>query len=507
MLTPDFLDGIAEPLVELWAKVERDIIADIVRRLIQADYLTPSAKWQVVKARELGTTQAEVARRVARGSARSEGTVKRLVENASAESLGVSAAQFRKAGLDTAPLEGSAAMQRIIATGVKQTNGLMRNITRTLATTASKAFENCLDEAWLQVSSGAFSLGQALRTLVRDLAGQGITKVAYPSGHADTTDVAARRAVITGVNHTAGEIQLQAAKDMDTDLVQVSSHPGARPSHAVWQGGIYSISGKSDKYKPFLETTGYGTGPGLCGWNCRHSFYPFVEGVSEPSFDRDPSQTQYGKSNDQMYEESQRQRELERRIRASKRECTALDAARDASKDPAERANFEAEFAKASKLLKQREAKLNTFCEDTGRKKLVDRVQVEGYNRSVSGKVVAVNKPEMKRSAARDAIRPLVGKNHTVHIPPQAINISELSYDAAHVNDERMRGITAEEAKSFIDNAVVSIGVWGSYERYISEAGAAYVNLDKSIIRTAFRSADYTDANKKILEEVKKYGI
>lgn len=184
MLTPDFLDGIAEPLVELWAKVERDIIADIVRRLIQADYLTPSAKWQVVKARELGTTQAEVARRVARGSARSEGTVKRLVENASAESLGVSAAQFRKAGLDTAPLEGSAAMQRIIATGVKQTNGLMRNITRTLATTASKAFENCLDEAWLQVSSGAFSLGQALRTLVRDLAGQGITKVAYPMDHA-----------------------------------------------------------------------------------------------------------------------------------------------------------------------------------------------------------------------------------------------------------------------------------------------------------------------------------
>ena len=392
MLSPSFLDSVAEPLVELWAKVERDIIADIVRRLMQADYLTESAKWQVVKARHLGMAQSDVVRRVAKASARSEGTVKRLVEQASAESLGVSVAQFKKAGMDTAPLEGSVAMRRIVETGVKQTNGLMRNFTGTLAKTAAKAFENSLDTAWMEVSSGAFSLGQVLRTLVRDLAGKGITSVAYPSGHQDQLDVAARRAVITGVNHTASEVQLQASADMGSDLVQVSSHPGARPSHAVWQGGVYSISGKHPKYKPFRETTGYGTGPGLGGYNCKHSFYVFIEGVSEPSFDRDPSQTQYGKSNDQMYEESQRQRELERRIRESRRECTALDAARSTAKDPAERANFDAEFSKASKLLKQRESRLEAYCDETGRKKLVDRVQVEGYTRSVSGKATAAAK-------------------------------------------------------------------------------------------------------------------
>ena len=475
MLAPDFLDGIAEPLVELWAKVERDIIRDIVRRLVQADYLTPSAKWQLAKARELGLTQADVARRVARGSARSEGTVKRLVESASAETLGVSTAQFRKAGLDTAPLEGSVAMKRIITTGVKQTNGLMRNITRTLATTASKAFENCLDEAWLQVSSGAFSLGQALRTLVRDLAGKGLTKVAYPSGHTDTTDVAARRAVITGVNHTAGEIQLQAAADMGTDLVQVSSHPGARPTHAVWQGGVYSISGKNERYKPFYETTGYGTGPGLCGWNCRHSFYPFVEGVSEPSFDRDPSQTQYGKSNDQMYEESQRQRELERRIRESKRECTALDAARDASKDPAERANFEAEFAKASKLLKQREAKLNTFCDDTGRKKLVDRVQVEGYNRSVSGKATA---------AANAALQPFRKLAWTPD--------GQQTKATAHLLDRASeRGVSVNAINDAISNPMhtkpIKVDAKGRRsQQFIGKDATVAINLDNGNVASAW---------------------
>ncbi len=389
MLAPDYLDSVAEPLVELWSKVERDIVADIVRRLIQADYLTPTAKWQTVKAREMGMAHAEVVRRVATASRRSEGTVKRLVEQASAESLGVSTAQYKKAGMDTAPLKGSVAMQRIVETGAKQTNGLMRNFTRTLARTATKALENCLDTAWLEVSSGSFSLGQALRSLVRALAGKGITTVAYPSGHQDQLDVAARRAVITGVNNTVGEVQLQAASDMGSDLVQVSSHPGARPSHALWQGGVYSINGKHHTYKPFRETTGYGTGEGLCGWNCKHSFYPFIEGVSEQLPMND---TLNGKSNDELYEESQRQRELERRIRASRRECTALDAARKVSKDPAQQAAYNAEFAKASKQLKQREAKLDSYCKETSRKKLVDRVQVEGYNRSVSSKATAAAK-------------------------------------------------------------------------------------------------------------------
>ena len=99
-----------------------------------------------------------------------------------------------------------------------------------------------------------------------------------------------------------------------------------------------------------------------------------------------------GKSNDELYKESQRQRELERRVRESKHECTALDAARNASKDPTEKASFDAEFSSAAKRLKQRESKLDSYCEETGRKKLVDRVQVEGYNKSVSGKTVAAAK-------------------------------------------------------------------------------------------------------------------
>ena len=168
--------------------------------------------------------------------------------------------------------------------------------------------------AWLQVNTGAFSYDQALRGAIRDLAEKGIGGVAYPSGHHDKMDVAARRALITGLNQTVADLQLARADEMECDLVEVTSHAGARPTHAVWQGQVYSLSGKHPHYKDFRDETGYGTGEGLCGWNCNHSFYPFFEGLSHQAFERDPA-ARLGKSNDQVYEESQRQRYYERQIR------------------------------------------------------------------------------------------------------------------------------------------------------------------------------------------------
>ncbi|MDD3212785.1 MAG: phage minor capsid protein [Eubacteriales bacterium] len=477
MLTPSYLDGVAEPLAELWAKVERDITADIIRRLLKADYLTPSAQWQVQKAREMGLTQRAIVKEVSAVTKISRRTVRRTVERACAESLNVSVAQYRKAGLDTAPLEGSQAMKQIVSAGVRQTNGLMNNFTKTTAKTALKAFENSLDRAWLKTSSGAFSLGQAVRDAVAELAKNGIGKIAYPTGHTDQVAVAARRAVITGVNHTAGEIQLQAAEEMGTDLVEVSSHPGARPSHAEWQGGIYSVSGKSEKYKPFRETTGYGTGPGLCGWNCRHSFYPFLEGVSEPLRKND---TLNGKTNDELYAESQRQRELERRVRESKRECVALDTARKNAADP-EQAAYDAEFARASKLLKQREARLRDYCRETDRKMLVDRVQVQGYTKSVSGKVTAMVK---KANAAYTTLASTPDGRQTKATSHLMARAAERGVSADAINDAIRSPLHIKPVKYDEENR--------PSRQYIGETATVAVNPDTGDVTSAWVTGSRT---------------
>ena len=79
-------------------------------------------------------------------------------------------------------------------------------------------------------------------------------------------------------------LQLARMEEMDCEFVEVTAHEGARPTHAVWQGRVYHRGGAvvqdGERYEDFEVATGYGTGPGLCGWCCRHNFYPFYPGVS-----------------------------------------------------------------------------------------------------------------------------------------------------------------------------------------------------------------------------------
>lgn len=506
MLSPSYLNEAAEPLVELWSQVECDITADIARRLAKVDYLTESAKWQVYKAREMGMTQEQIASALFGSTKRSKQQVRQMVEEACADALKVDVAQYRKADMDVAALQSSDALRAVIRAGERKTEKLFKNFTRTTAKTAGMAFENGMDMVWMQVQSGAFSLDQALRKIIVDLGKKGITGIAYPSGHVDKLDVAARRAAVTGINQAACEMQMEAAAEMGCDLVEVTSHAGARPSHAQWQGGIYSLSGKSRTYKPFRQATGYGTGEGLGGWNCRHNFFPFLPGVSGPTFDKDPNRL-LGKSNDQVYEESQRQRELERRVRESRRTCATLDAAAQAEPDEKLRSALKDDFESEAMLLKRRERALKDFCKDTGRHVERDRAAVSGYNRSVSVKAGAAAKRQEAISAAKAEVNLLTGKNHIVHIPPGAIDAATLTFDHHHVNNERGRSITMTDAQGFVRDAKLSVRVWGAYERYFSTSGAAYVDIESKMIRTAFTVDEYTERNKEMMEVIKKYGL
>ena len=186
------------------------------------------------------------------------------------------------------------------------------------------------------ISSGAFDYQTAIRWAVNTLAAH-MDGVTYPSGHRDTLEVAVRRAALIGVNQTAAKLQLQRMDDMDCGFVEVTAHSGARPEHALWQGRVYHRGGAvtydGQAYPDFISSTGYGTGQGLCGWNCKHNFFPFFPGLSERAYSDEQlaayeaRDIEYNGKLYTRYEASQRQRALERRVRAAKRQYLAEDAA------------------------------------------------------------------------------------------------------------------------------------------------------------------------------------
>lgn len=239
----------------------------------------------------------------------------------------------------------------------------------------AKAYQWALDNAVMQIQSGAISYNQAIKSAVKQLAESGLKVVDYESGHRDQIDVAARRAVMTGVNQICAKYTEQSAEYLETPYFEVSAHAGARDvpgpspwsSHKDWQGKVYSIH-SGDIYPNIYEVCGLGYVDGLEGANCRHRRFPWVEGVSERTYtdeqlahiDDGLGCTFDGKTYT-AYESTQMQRRVERQIIAQKRLKSAYKSA--GLTDDATAANIKLrrlnakyrEFSKAAGLPEQPE--------------------------------------------------------------------------------------------------------------------------------------------------------
>lgn len=383
MLTPPRLAQLPESIIPLVDELQTDILDSICKKLMKANYLTPSAEWQLYKANQLRLSSNEVIALIGKSTGKRKSEIKNIYTEACKEAISNDAKIYREVGKDAGSFFRSVAFSNVLKAGIKKANGLMSNFTRSAAGAANKTLAHLMDKAYLQVTSGAFTAEEAIYSVVAELADKGVQTVTYPSGRTDWMDVAVRRAVITGVGQTTGQMQLDLATEMDCDLVEVTSHLGARPEHALWQGKIYSISGNHKKYPKLSIATGYGTGAGLKGWNCRHDFYPFFEGVSVPG-----ARSISLQENQKEYENSQRQRSMERGIRQSKRRLSCFDTAIKNTGSDELKEKLQRQFDRTAVTLKNREARLKEFLQLNGMLPDNARIRVVGFNRSVSGKAV-----------------------------------------------------------------------------------------------------------------------
>lgn len=391
MLQPEYLMTVADPVVEVYSQVEIDILDDIVRRISKTGKFTSTASWQLQRAQEFGYFSGDVTKILANATSLSEKQIKRIMVESGTKALAFDDTIYRAAGLSPIKLTQSPALMAMVLQGTSDTLHLLSNFTKTTANMANIGYYNILDEAFLKILTGTFDPITAIKTAIKKVASQGINKIAYPSGYESSLESSIRRAIVTGVNQASSKLQLERASEMGCDLVEVTSHGGARPSHAVWQGQIYCVNGTTREYGNLAEETGYGEGEGLCGWNCYHSFYPYFEGLSTKAFSQDPSADE-GRDNDEDYYLQQKQRTYERRIRQSKKECQLLNSAIESTDSEALQNELYNDFQRASVLLKDREQRLKNFLAENGRTRQNDREWVAGWNRSVSGKAVWANR-------------------------------------------------------------------------------------------------------------------
>lgn len=380
MLTPDYLQGCTADIVATYQELNETITKDIARRIIKTGRVTETAKWQAKQAQEAGKLLDDIIKDVAAISGRSNKEIAELFSEAGVASVAYDAAPLIAAGFQV-ETGLSPAMMQVLEANLRKTQRNMGNLSMTTASIGQQDFIDAMNRAIMMVQSGAFDYQTAIRRAIESIGGIG-ARVSYDTGGYISLEAAARMNILTSINQTAAKITIMNGERMGCEYYETSAHAGARLSHMEWQGQVFKIEG-ADQYPNFYDATGYGEVDGLCGVNCRHSFYPYFPGISQPAYSDEKLEeyanhrVEYNGTWYSDYEASQIQRRYERAIRDSKRIIGGYDAAIDEASDEETRRALEEGKAHAKQTYNARRQRLTDFCKQTGRKKDYIRHKVE----------------------------------------------------------------------------------------------------------------------------------
>lgn len=376
-----------EYLTSIYDRIELELLRNLASAFANAKF-GGATEWRAQMLERMGWYNRKNAAMIARYSGQSEKAVAEIFRDLSVKALAGEETVYQTAfdrgllppgkGRPVNP-EESAAISQVLDAAIAGADSYLNLVNTTCAECAQSAYIDVVNKTYIETATGIKDYNTAIRQAVNTLAQNGLTTVTYHRRDGTAiqypVDAAVRRNIMTSIGQTTARMQLTRAEEWGSNYMEVTSHAGARPSHAEWQGQVYMIHGSSDEYKNLYDATGYGTGDGLCGWNCRHNLYPFIPGISvRGSFPIDEAQNQ------REYELTQQQRKLERKVRQLRRECLVSNAMGN-----------RAQFMKASARLKNKEAELKDFMERTDRTQAA-RVSTAGFGRSVSQKAVQANK-------------------------------------------------------------------------------------------------------------------
>lgn len=337
MYTSGELERASMALDEPVNELENRIMSDIVRRIRANGEITSAADWQINRLVQLGMGMAEIQSAISEALGAAEDITDSLFTDVIRAGYVRDRKLYEAVGKVQIPFEDNEPLQQLISSVTAQTNETMNNITQSLGfaqrgsdgrisfTPIADYYQQTLDKAMLDISSGAFDYNTVLHRTVREMTNSGLRTVDYGAGWSNRTNVAARRAVMTGMTQLTAKVNEDNAEQLDTDWFEISWHSGARPSH--WWGGKWY---RKDQLRSICKL---GDVQGLCGVNCYHDYSPVIPGVSEPTYTdeelaeldrREKEPVEYNGKKYTKYEALQRQRRLETTMRAQRQEMALL---------------------------------------------------------------------------------------------------------------------------------------------------------------------------------------
>lgn len=487
--SPELLDAMPEELAELFRSLEDTLLDEICSRLKLADQFNEVTVQDIRALRSHGIELKDIEKAIRKTTGISEKKLKELLDDVAERNQ-----KYYTDLIDLAHITQPETLVSIEDTWAiyEQTKQTMRNLTRSMGFLVdagrtmlppAKAYQWCCDSAVMQIQSGAISYNQAIKSAVRQLAQSGLKVVDYESGHRDQIDVAARRAVMTGVNQICAKYTEQSAEYLETPYFEVSAHSGARDkpgpspwsSHKDWQGRVYSIRA-NDIYPSIYEVCGLGAVDGLEGANCRHQRFPWVEGVSERTYtdeqlahiDDGLGCTFDGKTYN-AYEATQMQRRIERTIRKQKRLKNAYSVA-----------GLEEDATAANIKLRRLNAKYKEFSKAAGLSEQPERLKVLYTGELTDDKRFAPLKEYEGGWKIKDKFSE---RQYVIDVgTPKIAGAKQHFWDNLETRSDRS-GLNLEAAQGIIDNSKLTLYQTDRQTiKFLADNGYVMLNTKKEIV-------------------------
>ena len=316
-------------LNKLYENMHEEILRDVARRILSTEEklgkpaMTESARWQIYMLQESGELYEDIVNKVSKYANLNKSVVSDIFKEASLE-------VYQDEKSKTLDKFKSLRINSLISRGINQTISEVNNLTMTTAVDSSNIFKNELNRAYLKIINGTENYETAIDKSIKNLA-QDTAKVTYPTGYKSHLVTSVRRAVLTSVNQVAGQLAIENARELGTNLMEISAHAGARPSHSLWQGRIVSLDPNyHGKEYLTLNDIGFGSPSGFKGCNCRHNWHPYFEGsdraYSKEDLNKLNNQTiTYNNQEVSLYDAKLYQRKLEYDVRKAKNEYIICD--------------------------------------------------------------------------------------------------------------------------------------------------------------------------------------
>lgn len=339
MFTPTEIEALPSAMEQLYRSLQLNIMSDLTERLkANGEEITSATDWQINRLYELGVSKDKIDSLIQSTLDVSDDEIDRIYDEVVKSGYARNEELYVDKGKEYIPYAENKQLQQLVKAVKNQTKSECRNITGSLGFAVRNAdntlsftpladfYQRTLDNGLMQIASGAVDYNTVLTKAVKAMTDSGLRTVDYASGWSNRVDVAVRRALMTGFNQVVTKVNEDNAEQLGTEYFEVSYHRGARPTHQVWQGRVYS--------KKELETVcGLGTVTGLCGANCYHSYSPFIKGIDTPTYseeeldrmnEEENTPKEYNGRQYTAYEAQQRQRQLETAMRADRQKIELL---------------------------------------------------------------------------------------------------------------------------------------------------------------------------------------